>query len=109
MIIKNILVFLLFISLTYSENCFSDEEVANIFNGIKELQYKDSVNVDLQLTLESQIKDYQQIVFYDSLMIFQLENQIKLKDDLIKEITPKWYENKYLWFGYGVSLIWLIK
>jgi hypothetical protein len=28
---------------------------------------------------------------------------------LIKEVTPKWYENKYLWFGYGASIIWLIK
>ena len=41
--------------------------------------------------------------------IFQLENQLKLKNDLIKEVTPKWYENKYLWFGYGASIIWLIK
>ena len=24
------------------------------------------------------------------------------KDKLIKEVTPKWYENKWLWFGMGV-------
>ena len=40
----------------------------------------------------------------DSLIIVELENQLELKDNLIKEVTPKWYENKYLWFGYGISL-----
>ena len=46
---------------------------------------------------------------YKGLMIFQLENQIKLKNDLIEEIEPKWYENKYLWFWYGALIMWLIK
>jgi hypothetical protein len=30
------------------------------------------------------------------------ERQIKIKDDMIKTIKPKWYENKYLWFFGGV-------
>ena len=62
-------------------------------------------NIEIQSKLESQIKNYKLITFNDSLMIFQLENQLKLKNDLIKEVTPKWYENKYLWFGYGVCTI----
>ena len=27
---------------------------------------------------------------------------LKLYDDLVKEVKPKWYENKWLWFGLGV-------
>jgi hypothetical protein len=30
------------------------------------------------------------------------EKQIKIKEDMIKTIKPKWYENKYLWFFGGV-------
>ena len=31
-----------------------------------------------------------------------LNDRIKLYDDLVKEVKPKWYENKWLWFGLGV-------
>ena len=31
-----------------------------------------------------------------------LDDRIKLYDDLVKEVKPKWYENKWLWFGLGV-------
>ena len=27
---------------------------------------------------------------------------IKLKNEMIKVVKPKWYENKWLWFGLGV-------
>ena len=30
------------------------------------------------------------------------ETQLKLKDDMIKTIKPKWYHNRYIWFGLGV-------
>ena len=45
----------------------------------------------------------------DSLWLDLQEQKIKLLDsrvllynDLIKEVQPKWYENKWLWFGLGV-------
>ena len=59
----------------------------------------------LQKKIENQLKNSEVITKNDSLIIIELETQLKLKDDLIKEVTPKWYENKYLWFGYGVSAI----
>ena len=31
-----------------------------------------------------------------------LDDRIKLYDDLVKEVKPKWYENKWLWFSLGV-------
>ena len=32
------------------------------------------------------------------------EEQIKIKEDMIKTIKQKWYENRYLWFFGGVFL-----
>ena len=37
---------------------------------------------------QSQIEDYLRL--------------IKLKDEMIKVVKPKWYENKWIWFGLGV-------
>ena len=70
---------------------------------------KDSLNNIIVANLESQINDYEIIVKNDSLIKIELEKQINLKDDLIKVIEPKWYENKYLWFSYGAFIIWIIK
>ena len=68
--------------------CFSEEETKNLFNNVQELEFNlDKANT-LNLEYESLMKDY--------------ENQLKLKDDMIKTIKPKWYENKYIWFGLGV-------
>ena len=30
------------------------------------------------------------------------EEQIEIKNDMIKTIKPKWYHNRYLWFFGGV-------
>ena len=32
------------------------------------------------------------------------ETQIKLKDDMIELVKPKWYDNKYLWFFGGMII-----
>ena len=31
-----------------------------------------------------------------------LENKVDLYDDMVKEVKPKWYENKWLWFFGGI-------
>ena len=106
-IIKKLFILSIVFSLIFPQKVynFTEEEVKSLFSSIKELERQDSLNIEIQSKLESQIKNYKLITFNDSLMIFQLENQLKLKNDLIKEVTPKWYENKYLWFGYGLSAI----
>ena len=68
--------------------CLSEEETKNIFNNIQELEFNlDKANT-LNIEYESLMKDY--------------ETQLELKDDMIKTIKPKWYENKWIWFGLGV-------
>ena len=112
--LKKVISVLLIVSMLFPnvEHCFTDEEVTEIFNGIQELEYKDSINVKMQAVLEGQIKDYEIFILNDSTIISNLEYQLELKDELIKEITPKWYEHRYLWFGFGVisilTPIWVI-
>ena len=52
--------------------------------------------------LESQIKDYDKLTMDYEESVRLCEVQIKIKEDMIKTIKPKWYENKYLWFFGGV-------
>ena len=68
--------------------CLSIEETKSIYNNVMELEFNLEKANTLNLEYESLIKDY--------------ETQLKLKDDMIKTIKPKWYENRYLWFGLGV-------
>jgi hypothetical protein len=82
--------------------CFSEEEVINMTNNIKELQFDLEKSIEIQENLKFQIEDCNQIIMdYDEGMRL-CERQIKIKEDMIKTIKPKWYENKYLWFFGGV-------
>ena len=68
--------------------CLSEEETKNLFNNIQELEFNLEKAKTLNLEYEDLIKDY--------------ETQIKLKDEMIELVKPKWYDNKYLWFLGGV-------
>jgi len=68
--------------------CLSEEETKNLFNNIQELEFNLEKANTLNLEYESLVKDY--------------ETQIQIKNDMIKTIKPKWYENKYIWFSLGV-------
>ena len=82
--------------------CFSAEEVQNMFSNIKALEFKREVCESAYANLESQIKDYDKLTMDYEESVKLCEVQIKIKDDMIKTIKPKWYENKYLWFFGGV-------
>ena len=109
-------IYCLLISLTFlmsqepcEGTCLSDEQTINITNSLKELEFKDSTNTIIISNLNDQIKLYIEQHANDSLLIDLnmqksklLDNRIKLYDELIKEVKPKWYENKWLWFTIGV-------
>ena len=89
--------------------CLSDEQTVNITNSLKELEHKDSTNALIISNLNDQIKLYIEQHANDSLLIdlniqksLLLNDRIKLYNELIKEVKPKWYENKWLWFTIGV-------
>ena len=109
-------IYCLLISLTFlmsqepcEGTCLSEEETINITNSLKSLEYRDSTNTIIISNLNDQIKLYMEQHANDSLLIslnerksILLNDKIKLYDELIKEVAPKWYENKWLWFTIGV-------
>ena len=102
-------IFILFMSFTFTQEpcegtCFSETEVINITNNIKELEFKLEKGLEIEANLNSQIYMYIQS---DSLYISQIEDykkQIELKEDMIDLVKPKWYDNKYLWFFGGIII-----
>ena len=83
--------------------CLSEEQAKEVFFGLKECEKDNSLNVKIIEKLDSQIYMYIQ---NEELLNSQIEDykiQIKLKEDMIKVVKPKWYENKWIWFGLGVA------
>ena len=90
---------------------FTEEEVLAFTNEIKELQLKDSLNVSLVEDLESQLKLFEETSVIDSMLIANKTTQLnllkdtnKLLEQKVKLVQPKWYENKWLYFTYGVLM-----
>ena len=102
---KIILIILLTIGLIFPQNTyeFTEEEVKSLYNSIQELENADSTNQKIIENLNEQIYMYIQQTEIDSTIIENYIEQLKLKEDYIKELKPKWYDNKYLWYTLGVA------
>ena len=112
------LIYILLMGALYSQEVndtktytFTEEEVLAFTNEIKELQLKDSLNVSLVDDLESQIRLFEETSVIDSMLIANKTTQInllkdtnKLLEQKVKLVQPKWYENKWLYFTYGVLM-----
>ena len=90
---------------------FTEEEVLGFTTTIKEFELKDSLNVSLVDDLESQLKLFEENSVIDSMLIANKTTQInllkdtnKLLEQKVKLVQPKWYENKWLYFTYGVLM-----
>ena len=95
-------------SKTYS---FTEEQVLGFTNAIKELELKDSLNVSLVEDYEAMVKRLEATAAIDSMLIANKTTQLnllkdtnKLLEQKVKLVRPKWYENKWLYFTYGVVL-----
>ena len=100
--------FLLIFSLLFPQEvcegeCYTDEEAQNIELYITELEQNGSRDSLIINNLNEQIQLYLQQTNIDSTIIENYIEQLKLKEDLIKELKPKWYDNKYLWYSMGVA------
>ena len=96
--------------------CFEQTQVVNIYNNIRFLQNRITKQDELLNLYRNQIKEYKELSYLDSLRISNLNYVVKEKDTIINNYKflyqnnkPKWYENKYLWFGgcliFGVLII----
>ena len=91
------------------EECFTGSEIQEIELHISTLEQSDSLNVIEIDKLKEMIKLYDEkdknnkiwldLQFHKTKL---LNEQIDLYNDLVKQVKPKWYENKWLWFTIGV-------
>ena len=87
-------------------------------NKLKQFEVSDSLQTSLISDLELQVKRLEENSTLDSLIISTRVHQIdllketnELYKEKIKVVKPKWHENKWLWFTYGVvatsTSVWL--
>ena len=99
---------LLFLSVGLSQTTFTDEEVINLENDfiylenmVDSLSYQDSLKAVMITTLEEEIK-----LTNEELTL--TNEQLKLTEDKVKLVKPSWFENKWLYFGYGATLSYAV-
>jgi len=87
-------------------------------NKLKQYETSDSLQTSLISDLELQVKKLEENSALDSLIISTRLHQIdllketnQLYKEKIKVVKPKWHENKWIWFTYGVvatsTSVWL--
>jgi hypothetical protein len=103
------LFFTLLISFTFTQElcegtCFSQEQVVNITNNIKELEFKIQKGLEIEANLNSQIQSYIEQEKLNESLISDYKKQLEFKEEIIDLVKPKWYDNKYLWFFGGMII-----
>ena len=90
---------------------FTDEEIINLENDfiylenmVDSLSYQDSLKAVMITILEEEIKLTNEELAWRG-------EQLKLTEQKVKLVKPSWFENKWLYFGYGVlgtsTSVWL--
>ena len=92
------LLILLFTTIGFSQTTFTDEEIINLENEFIYLE-----NMVDSLSYQDSLK---------ALMIETLKLEVNLSNEEIKlldeQLKPSWYENKWLYFGYGATLSYAV-
>jgi|TARA_R110000824_G_scaffold116177_5_gene267505 hypothetical protein len=111
---KNLIKILLLVSVgmgfsqekTYN---FTEKQILGITKEITDLQVKDSLNTKIINDLNSIIKELEESAQIDSVIVVNkdktiadLKEKSKLLEKKVKLVKPSWYENKWLYFTYGV-------
>ena len=98
------LLMLLFVTIGFSQTTFTDEEILNLENEfiylenmVDSLSYQDSLKALMIETLKIEVN-------LSNEEIKLLDEQLKLTEKKVKLVKPSWFENKWLYFGYGATL-----
>ena len=107
---KFIFIYIL-MSMLFSEETLTltETEADNLFNQIRTLEISDSLNAIHITELKSTIDLYKKLEMENKLLIqdkdslhILIKQENKLLLNRIDEISPKWYDNKWIWFTLGV-------
>ncbi len=92
---------LLFLSIGLSQTTFTDEEVKTLENQFLQLEFQvDSLSTQDSLkTVEIDLLEQK---------ISLLEEDLAITEKKAKLVKPSWYENKWLYFGYGTVLSYAV-
>ena len=88
---------LLFLSVGLSQTTFTDKEMINLENDFIYLENK----VD-SLSYQDSLKTIEIGLLEEELKL--TNEQLTLTEKKVKLVKPSWWENKWLYFGYGATL-----
>ena len=92
---------LLFLSIGLSQTTFTDEEILNLENDFLRLEFQ----VD-SLSTQDSLKTLEIGLLEEELKL--TNEQLELTENKVKLVKPSWYENKWLYFGYGAVLSYAV-
>ena len=92
---------LLFLSVGLSQTTFTDEEIINLENDFIYLENK----VD-SLAYQDSLKTIEIGLLEEELKL--TNEQLTLTEKKVKLVKPSWWENKWLYFGYGATLSYAV-
>ena len=88
----------------FGQTTFTDEEIINLENDFiylenmgDSLSYQDSLKALMIETLKLEVD-------LSNKEIELLDEQLALTEKKVKLVKPSWFENKWLYFGYGATL-----
>jgi len=109
---KKLIILLALFGFIYSQDkvyTFTEEEVTNMANKVKDLQTQVENQTEQIDVYEELMKKYENQTQIDSMLLSFKTQQVNILKDRevlyekqIKLIKPKWYENKWLYFTFGV-------
>ena len=88
----------------FGQTTFTDEEIINLENDfiylenmVDSLSYQDSLKAVMISTLEDELD-------LTNKELKLTNEQLVLTEKKVKLVKPSWFENKWLYFGYGATL-----
>jgi len=110
---KLLIIFCIFASFFSSaQTTFSDQEIVKLDSLIQYYEQNDSIQSQSISLLDNQLGLYKQQVVLDSTLLFYKDQELELLNsrvslyiELNKEIKPKWYDKKWIWFTLGCVTI----
>jgi len=94
-------IIMLMLSLGYSQVTLTQEQADNIARNIQELQIKTD-----SLTVVDSLKTVEIDLLNEKLSL--TEEELELANKKTKLVKSSWYENKWLYFGYGAVLSYAV-
>ena len=110
MIWRILVILMIVTSSCLAQNNFTDEEVIKLDSMITWYEQNDSIQSQSISLLDNQVILYRQQAVLDSTLLFYTDQELSLLKERVdlymklnKEIKPKWYDKKGLWFFIGAG------